>query len=88
MCCFEGGKIIITSAITVIPFQAEVVDKDHVLVRAAMGQVVVREVEGNIRVGHGEGIQGNLVGINKEMYDKFKVRLKEEKERMRMKKGR
>ena len=53
-------------------------DEDHVLIRAAMGQAVVREVEGNLRVATEKEYKESSRVINKEMYDKFKVRIREE----------
>ncbi|KAG0720426.1 G-patch domain and KOW motifs-containing protein [Chionoecetes opilio] len=60
----------------------EVVDEDHLLVRAAMGQAVLREVEGNLRVATQKEYKESSRVINKEMYDKFKeaeIKKKEEK---------
>ncbi|XP_045125386.1 G-patch domain and KOW motifs-containing protein-like isoform X2 [Portunus trituberculatus] len=50
----------------------EVVDEDHVLIRAAVGQAVLREVEGNLRVATQKEYRESSRVINKEMYDKFK----------------
>ena len=52
------------------------VDEDHVLIKAAVGQAVVREVEGNLRVATQKEYRESSRVINKEMYDKFKVSLK------------
>lgn len=50
----------------------EVVDEDHLLIRAAVGQAMVREVEGNLRVATQKEYRESSRVINKEMYDKFK----------------
>ncbi|MPC62668.1 Protein mos-2 [Portunus trituberculatus] len=61
----------------------EVVDEDHVLIRAAVGQAVLREVEGNLRVATQKEYRESSRVINKEMYDKFKVNIKIKKENKR-----
>lgn len=50
----------------------EVVDEDHLLIRAAVGQAVLREVQGNLRVATQKEYRESSRVINKEMYDKFK----------------
>ncbi|CAL4247495.1 unnamed protein product, partial [Meganyctiphanes norvegica] len=62
----------------------ESVDEDHILVRRAMTNDVVREVEANVRVVTQKEFKDSSRVINKEMYDEYKAKQgskgKEEKE--------
>lgn len=50
----------------------EVVDEDHVLIKAAMGQGMLREVEANLRAATQKEYKESARVINKEMYDQYK----------------
>ncbi|XP_042885924.1 G-patch domain and KOW motifs-containing protein-like [Penaeus japonicus] len=50
----------------------ESLDEDHMLVKAAVSQAVLREVELNVRVVSQKEFKDSSRVINKEMYDKFK----------------
>lgn len=56
-----------------IPFQVESLDEDHLLVKAAVTQNIIREVELNVRVVTAKEFKDSSRVINKDMYDKFKV---------------
>lgn len=51
----------------------EVIDEDHLLIKAAMGQGMLREVEANLRVATQKEYKESSRVINKEMYDQYKV---------------
>lgn len=53
--------------------QVESLDEDHLLVKAAMSQNIIREVELNVRVVTLKEFKDCSRVINKDMYDKFKV---------------
>lgn len=55
----------------------ESLDEDHMLVKAAVSQAILREVELNVRVVSQKEFKDSSRVINKEMYDKYK----EEEER-------
>lgn len=48
-------------------------DEDHLLIKAAVGQAVFREVEANLRAASQKEYKESARVINKEMYDKYKV---------------
>ncbi|XP_064097173.1 G-patch domain and KOW motifs-containing protein-like isoform X1 [Macrobrachium nipponense] len=50
----------------------ESLDEDHLLVKSAVGQDVIREVEPNVRVVSQKEYKDSSRVINKDMYDKFK----------------
>lgn len=59
-------------------------DEDHLLIRAAMTQAMLREVEGNLRAATQKEYRESSRVINKEMYDKFKVSVDMERGRKRI----
>ncbi|XP_045623798.1 G-patch domain and KOW motifs-containing protein [Procambarus clarkii] len=61
----------------------ETLDEDHLLVKAAVSQTVIREVELNVRVVSQNEFKDSSRVINKDMYDKFKEEEAKTKEKLK-----